>query len=229
MANGKSDGTGPPLRISAWLPPGLALGWLAVLATFVHGVGGLLTAWAATVSLAVLLARWHPAASSAAARAGGSDQDPMPSSTASLPDRDEEARGGADSANTTENAATPTRGPDPTSAPKSTDEPAPGDSSTRSAPSATVSTGQTEQSATAEIATVFGLQVLTAAEVASVLRVDANLIVAAISNGELPGNRIGSHWRVNHGALARWLQGRYGTTTEPSGSGPSPESRANPG
>ena len=31
MAGRKSDGMDPWLRVSAWLPPGLALGWLAVL------------------------------------------------------------------------------------------------------------------------------------------------------------------------------------------------------
>jgi excisionase family DNA binding protein len=45
--------------------------------------------------------------------------------------------------------------------------------------------------------------------VASVLRVDADVIILAIGNGELPGNRIGNHWRVDQEALVRWLQGTY--------------------
>src|SRR5262245_46045288 len=60
VANGKNDGMGSGLRTSAWLPPGLALGWLVVLATFVHSVGNLLAAWAATVSLVLMIARWLP-------------------------------------------------------------------------------------------------------------------------------------------------------------------------
>jgi len=54
------------------------------------------------------------------------------------------------------------------------------------------------------------LRVLTAEEVASALRVDADLIITSIINGELPGNRIGSHWRVDQRALTRWLEGPYG-------------------
>ena len=53
------------------------------------------------------------------------------------------------------------------------------------------------------------LRVLTAEEAASVLRVDAEVVKASISSGEFPGNRIGPHWRVEQGALTRWLQGTY--------------------
>ena len=63
--------------------------------------------------------------------------------------------------------------------------------------------------ASAELAVALGLHVLSTAEVASVLRVDAQEIAKAISSGELPGNRIGGDWRVDLGALRRWLQGRY--------------------
>jgi excisionase family DNA binding protein len=51
------------------------------------------------------------------------------------------------------------------------------------------------------------LHVLTASEVASVLRVNIDAIIQAISIGELPGNRIGAQWRVSEEALIRWLQG----------------------
>jgi excisionase family DNA binding protein len=57
------------------------------------------------------------------------------------------------------------------------------------------------------------LRVLTAAEVASVLRVDIDTIIGAISNGDLPGNRIGNQWRVDYEALVRWLQCTYGKPT----------------
>jgi excisionase family DNA binding protein len=163
------------------------LGWLAVLATFVHGVGNLLAAWTATVSLVVLIA-WRrpttppafPGAPPAADRAPKSpDTDQGP------PDHEREAAGGATNpANST--------------------------------PGNTLS-GKTDRAArrsTAEVGGLPGLQVLTAAEAASVLRVEADEIIAAINNGELPGNRIGSHWRVDCGALARWLQGTYGDLAE---------------
>ena len=49
--------------------------------------------------------------------------------------------------------------------------------------------------------------VLTAEEVASLLRVDLNGVITSISNGELPGNRIGRDWRIDQRALVQWLQG----------------------
>ena len=70
-----------------------------------------------------------------------------------------------------------------------------------------------------------GMRVLTATEVAAVLRVDTDVIITAISNGELPGNRVGGHWRVERGALARWLQGAYGQVSGPRSPPPAePES-----
>jgi excisionase family DNA binding protein len=42
------------LPVSTWLPPGLALAWLATLATLVHNVAFAVAYWGATVSLAVL-------------------------------------------------------------------------------------------------------------------------------------------------------------------------------
>ncbi|MGH3296566.1 MAG: hypothetical protein ACRDP7_32715, partial [Trebonia sp.] len=61
MGNGEDDdrrnlwlSVSKSLRISAWLPPGLALGWLATLATLVHNVALAVAYWGATVSLAVL-------------------------------------------------------------------------------------------------------------------------------------------------------------------------------
>lgn len=42
------------LGVSAWLPPGLALAWLATLATLVHNVAFAVAYWAATVCLAIL-------------------------------------------------------------------------------------------------------------------------------------------------------------------------------
>ena len=68
-----------------------------------------------------------------------------------------------------------------------------------------------------------GLRVLTATEVAAVLRVDTDVITTAISNGELPGNRVGDHWRVEQGALARWLQGAYGHVSNPRSPPPAAE------
>jgi excisionase family DNA binding protein len=234
----------PWLRTSAWLPPGLALGWLAVLATFVHSVGNLLAAWAATVSLVVLLANWRPTAppSSPSENAGGSVMPQTPGSSAPgsspppahdttpEPSRGEEGPDdcAAHSTRAAENAATSvSRSNDSPSGSSSEAELAESDSTSGVAPdtSASVTAGQTGQTGAADIAVTLGLRILTAAEVASVLRVGADEIVMAISNGELPGNRIGSHWRVDQGALARWLQGAYGDLVERAGPASMPTPR----
>jgi excisionase family DNA binding protein len=227
--------------MSAWLPPGLALGWLAVLATFVRGVGALLAAWAATVCLAVLLARRRTETSPgdpseagqdpvAPEHASGSRDAPTPSrvSPPTPAGGDGGLRDGAtDSAGTTEKAVGPApHDPHPESAPGSPGAPVPVGSPPRAEPGGTVPglSVPTEALATGQIVATLGLRVLTADEVASVLRVDAKVIVAAISSGELPGNRVGTHWRVDQGALTRWLQGRYGTAAGSSGSATPAES-----
>ena len=224
---------GPWLRISAWLPPGLALGWLALLATFVRGVGTLLTAWAATVSLVILVVL-HVQRRPAALSDSVSPTPAVPASsiapqTAPTPsDMEERAAGTPRLASAAENATAPaSRNPDSTSGLGSGAGPAPRDSAPRSAPDSTASgaVGQTEQLATTEIAVMLGLRVLTAAEVASVLRVEANVIIKAISNGEFPGNRVGDHWRVDQAAVGRWLQGKYGGFVDRAGSQSSTEPR----
>jgi excisionase family DNA binding protein len=235
----------PWLRTSAWLPPGLALAWLAVLATFVHGVGNLLAAWAATVPLIVLLARWRPTArrNNPAENAGGSalPQTPgssAPGSTPPLahdttpgPSRGEEGTGGgaAHPTSAVEDAATSVSPSNESSSGSGSEaEPSQSNSTSEAAApgtSAFLTAGQTGQAGGTDIAVTLGLRILTVAEVASVLRVGADEIVTAISNGELPGNRIGSHWRVDQGALARWLQGAYGDLAERAGPPSVPISR----
>jgi excisionase family DNA binding protein len=151
MANGSSHRREPWSRPSAWLWPGLALTWLATLATFVHGVINLLLHWVATVFLALLVvfaARlvWRRSRTAAG-----------PTIRAALP-ADAEAP----------------RHPDTTGS---------------------VVTSE--------------LRVLTADEVASILRVDKNAVIKSIGAGEFPGNRIGKDWRVDSRALDHWLQGAY--------------------
>jgi len=51
--------------------------------------------------------------------------------------------------------------------------------------------------------------VLTDAEAADLLRVDQATIITAIQGGELPGNRIGGHWRIRTESLLAWLDGSY--------------------
>ena len=121
VANGKSDGMSPWLRISAWLPPGLALGWLALLATFVQGVGTLLTAWAATVSLVILVVlryQRRPAApSDSVPPTPAAPVSSIAPQTAPTPsDMEERAAGTARLASAAENATLPaSRNPDSTS------------------------------------------------------------------------------------------------------------------
>jgi excisionase family DNA binding protein len=231
--------------MSAWLPPGLALGWLAVLATFVRGAGALLAAWAATVSLAVLLAQRRTGTSpgdpseadrdpEAPERASGSGDAPTsPRVSPHTPAGGVGALrdGATDSADTTEKAVRPApHDPDPEPAPGSPGTPVPVGSPPPAVLGAAVPglSAPTGQLATGEIVATLGLRVLTADEVAAVLRVDAKVIVTAISSGELPGNRVGTHWRVDQGALTRWLQGRYGTAAGSTGSASPTELRTDP-
>jgi excisionase family DNA binding protein len=193
VTDGKSGGTGARPRISAWLPPGLALGWLAVLATFVHGVGRLLGVWAATgtvVFLFVLLV-------TQVRRRTGSASGARPQAESNPP---------RTSPATTEH-------PQATSSHTTSVLPATEEGTAGRSVSGTAS--QSAQLGTAEVPVALELRILTAAEVASVLRVDTDVIIKAISDGEFPGNRIGSHWRVDQGALTRWLQGKYRDPVRP--------------
>lgn len=202
VANGESDGMGTRPRISAWLPPGLALSWLAVLATFVHGGGRLLAVWAATALLTFLfvlliLQVWR--------RIGGASGT-RPHTSSDLAAAPGGSSGTAELAPATSSQTAPL--------PSETEEGTAGKPASGTA-------GQTAQLATTETPAVLELRILTAAEVASMLRVDTGVITKAISDGEFPGNRIGSDWRVDQGALTRWLQGKY---RDPAGlpSSPSP-------
>lgn len=168
------------LRISAWLPPGLALGWLATLATLVHSVGIALTAWGATVSVVLLGAL-------------------LVTRLQGTPNRNSSADGKAPA----RAAAAAHLG---TAAPAASAETASprAETGSRPGPGPTSGTSITASPPAAE------LRVLTAEEVALVLGVETKLVKSSISSGEFPGNRIGNYWLVDHQALTRWLQGTYG-------------------
>jgi excisionase family DNA binding protein len=202
VANRKSGRIGPRLRVSGWLPPGLVLGCLAVLATFTHGPVKLLVVWTVASGLIVLAAVtvW-----SLQRRATS------PTAAAQFKPAAEDLVEAAGPGQASHVAASTERGngPGPAPAPPTTPPlhgipsvPAP-------SPPVPALSPQPSAPAVAELAVALGLHVLTTDEVASVLRVDTTAIARAISNGELPGNRIGGDWRVDLGALRRWLQGRY--------------------
>lgn len=230
----------PWLRMSAWLPPGLALGWLAVLATFVHGVASLLIAWGASVFLAVLAAALLAWLRSAASSRSSSDtvgspagqqgllpqaaSDPAPQigPHAPLEPSDEKERMWSETSQSVSGSvnAAPAEFRSPDSLPRLSSEAEAVQSADAPRPvpdrPASGTAGTAQQSETAKAATVtLGLRVLTATEAAEVLRVDTDVITTAISKGELPGNQVGGHWRVEQGALARWLQGAYGQVSDP--------------
>jgi excisionase family DNA binding protein len=228
VANGKSGETRPRPGISAWLAIGLALGWLAVLGTFVRGVGSLLTTWAATISL-VLLVRGRPAvppraattdqpaalADAATAESGSSTSVTAPSMAPRLPDTMQAGKAGdlaevrepegeqESVPGTTDQLRTVAKTPDSPTAHSPDFGPGPGPGT---------ASGATTPLKLEEAVKTLDLRVLTAAEVASLLRVDIDTIILAIDSGELPGNRIGSHWRVDQDSLVRWLQGTYGNS-----------------
>jgi excisionase family DNA binding protein len=216
VANRKPGRIGPRLRVSGWLPPGLVLGCLAVLATFIHGPVKLLVVWAATSGFVVLAAvtvwRLQRRATSPAAAAHFT-------STA----EDLAEASGAGQVGNAAASTGPGSGPGPTPAPPATPPLHGTPSVPPPSPAVPALSPQPSAPAVGELAVTLGLHVLTTVEVASVLRVDATAIAKAISKGELPGNRIGGDWRVDLGALRRWLQGRYpapGALSGPAGHAP---------
>jgi excisionase family DNA binding protein len=192
------------LRASAWLPPGLALAWLATLATLVHNFGIMLADWGTTLVLAVLAgllaqrrnapsgispsgtARTGPAASPEAVTHAPPQAPHTAAQTDAAADANQSGQEGASSS-----AARPTSAV-----------------SQEALPSVGFDRTHTSKPKSSGLEVV-ELRVLTAEEVASVLRVDTALIITSITTGELPGNRIGGHWRIDQGALTRWLQGPY--------------------
>lgn len=208
MANRKSGDAGRRVWVSAWLPPGLALGWLAVLSAFVHGGGMLLAAWAATTALGLAMVIAVLVLQRRATSSPERQTDAQPSPAAS--EKTEPVRPAGDA----EQAATsPAHDADPS--PPAGSSARPMAQHGQLEPALKVSIPEADASvpvaapAATELAVALGMHVLTTDEVASVLRVDAREIARAISSGELPGNRIGGDWRVDLGALRRWLQGRY--------------------
>lgn len=179
MDTEESGGTNLRLRVSAWLPPGLALAWLATLTTLMRGVGIALAAWGATVSaivLAVLLMH--------RLRAGSST------------DSDDSAAGNGDAV--AREAAQAGR-PSATDPAEPVLRPTPAESLATSVKNPDPDPGPTTDTPIVPDSPVAGLRVLTAEEAALVLRVDLELVKTSITNGEFPGNRIGAHWRVEQG------------------------------
>lgn len=227
MDTRKSDKRGLRLRVSelprvsAWVPPGLALALLATLATLIHNTGIMLTAWGATTGCMVLLfalVAWRARTSRRRSLSGAATVNAVPAG----PDLTKPTSADTGSAEMPALAA---------------DDQADAPSASHTASGAAVDppgtarpsgvTGQTAVAMTyppiASDLIMPELLVLTAEEVAAVLRVELDLVIASISNGELPGNRIGHHWRIDQRALMQWLQGSYG---DPLGRGRVPRSGA---
>jgi excisionase family DNA binding protein len=218
------------LRVSAWLPPGLAIAWLAALATLIRNTGIMVAAWAATVSLVLLVvlvaqrghaSRGRGSAADGSANAptrekpsGGSVSTATGSAGTGPADTGSAGAGTAVAAGTRDAVGQPAArslqharsGAASTADPAGTTRPS---VVTGHAPAATTYPSVAASPIGPEFL-VPEFLVLTAEEVASVLRVDLNLVITSISTGALPGNQIGDHWRIDQRALTRWLQGRYG-------------------
>lgn len=52
------------------------------------------------------------------------------------------------------------------------------------------------------------IEVLTVEEVAEILKVNIDTVRRLLRQGELPGVKVGRHWRVEREALRAYLQGR---------------------
>jgi len=195
------------LRVSAWLPPGLALGWLATLATLIHSVAVVVGDWAATVSLVILLLllarRRQPSPHSDSS--GTVPAPPVSAGTAAtvsaaapvVPSGAEARPGGKKHLPIA--PGSPSRVPDTAATPASA---RPG--------AATEVTGKHQDRSSHAVSPIASeLRVLTAGQVALAFGVEERLVIEAISDGHLPGNQFGGKWLIHQGTLVRWLRGSY--------------------
>ncbi len=65
-------------------------------------------------------------------------------------------------------------------------------------------------------------EVLTLDELAGILKLDEEAVMARVDTGELPGRRFGDQWRFSRRAVLIWLDGSDATHRTPPGFGPSP-------
>jgi len=194
------------IRVSAWLPLGLALGWLATLATLIHSVAVAVGDWAATVSLVVLLLllarRRQPSPHTDSS--GTVPAQPVPAGTAAIVSATAPVASAADARSGGENHPpiapdSPSRVPDTAAAPASA---RPG--------TATDVTGKHQAGLPHAVSPIASeLRVLTAGQVALAFGVEERLVIEAISDGHLPGNQFGGKWLIHQGTLVRWLRGSY--------------------
>jgi excisionase family DNA binding protein len=68
-------------------------------------------------------------------------------------------------------------------------------------------------------------EVLTLAELAELLKLDAAAIMVRVDAGELPGRRFGDQWRFSRRAVLAWLDGSDSPERTPPGFGPSLRAR----
>lgn len=57
-------------------------------------------------------------------------------------------------------------------------------------------------------------------EIAALLRVDPDDVVARVANDDLPGRNIGGQWRFSRAAVMRWLEGADRPDRAPTGFAP---------
>jgi hypothetical protein len=213
MGSGESGGgnlwlsLSKSLRVSAWLPPGLALGWLATLATLIHSVAVAVGDWAATVSLVVLLlllARRHQpsphrdSSGTAPAQPVSAGTAATVSAAAPVAPSGAEARSGGEN-HPSIALDSPSRVPGTAAAPASARP-----------DTITDVTGKHQAGPPHAVSPIAPeLRVLTAGQVALAFGVEERLVIEAISDGHLPGNHFGGKWLIHQGTLVRWLRGSY--------------------
>jgi len=184
-------------RPSVWVKVGLALVWLAFLAPRIKDAESLIVTWSATIGAVAVAGRLFPRrrtmrtaqpsnledsptgtpSDHAKERAGGEAHGCAPACDAASGDEHRHAARGQLAPPAAHLAARPSARPD------------------RPTDADGVSTG------------ALPAAVMTGDEVAAFLRVDLELVVAAIRSGQLPGNELGGQWRVFGPSLQRWLDG----------------------
>jgi hypothetical protein len=209
VADSEQDAEHRP-RLSAWLPLGLALAWLAIVSTQVHDTPSLVFTWFAGLGVAAIgrgLRTQRPAltppevvenAVAQPATATGPATGDVFKSNVLSPLASQEGK----------SPAPPHASPvSPNSVPETPIEARVGwdPSAVQPGTQPPRALGEAGRSGVAPVP----IDVLTAQEVAELLGADRDDVVSAIVRGDLPGNGFGNQWWVLRPSLIRWLGGRY--------------------
>lgn len=185
-------------RPSAWVKVGLALAWLAFLASRINDAESVIVTWTATLGALTVAGRRLPRRDTLRRAGQSPSEEPLTGTPSEQANESRTGDGpgpghghGSDVKSTGEHPQTPR-----------SHQPSP---AIHVAPGPAVRTDRLMADGVPPGA--LPVAVMTGEEVAAFLRVDLELVVAAIRAGQLPGNELGGEYRVFGRSLQRWLDG----------------------